>query len=178
MTRSRAIKSLAFVVISVTYTQCWINSKTNDTTVGGLYRTTADPKDAAFLTHDACTAWCDSRQESFDWSAFSQQFSAWLLPWLALVSQLPFGAESNLDNLISSTFPSRDHQYLLPIFLPPRTSRPHCRVSHPRSILTRSHSPQHSLGLQAFLGYQPPRSPEDCQGPCLPPTGSTAYDHP
>ena len=29
------------------------------------------------------------------------QFSSWLLPWLALVSQLPFGANDKLDNLDS-----------------------------------------------------------------------------
>ncbi|KAE9382354.1 hypothetical protein BT96DRAFT_298587, partial [Gymnopus androsaceus JB14] len=34
-------------------------------------------------------------------SDFSNQFSAWLLPWLALLSQLPFGANDNLENLIS-----------------------------------------------------------------------------
>ena len=33
---------------------------------------------------------------------FSQQFGSWLLPWLALVSQLPFGANDNLDNLIAT----------------------------------------------------------------------------
>ena len=32
---------------------------------------------------------------------FSQQFSSWLLPWLALLSQLPFGANDKLDNLES-----------------------------------------------------------------------------
>jgi hypothetical protein len=35
------------------------------------------------------------------WSIFSQQFSSWLLPWLALVSQLPFGSNDKLDNLDS-----------------------------------------------------------------------------
>jgi len=32
---------------------------------------------------------------------FTQQFAAWMLPWLALLSQLPFGAESKLDDLVS-----------------------------------------------------------------------------
>jgi hypothetical protein len=30
-----------------------------------------------------------------------QKFSAWLLPWLALLSQLPFGATHRLDNFVS-----------------------------------------------------------------------------
>ena len=178
MTRSRAIKSLAFVVLSVTYTQCWMNSKANDTTVDRFNRNLTDYEHAFALIYQPCTSCSGSERESFDWATFSQQFSAWLLPWLALISQLPFGAESNLDNLISSMFPSRDHQCILPSFLLPCTSRPHCRVSHPCSILARPYSPQHSLGLQSFLSNQPPQSPEDCQGCCLPPTGSTAYNHP
>ena len=155
MTRSRAIKSLAFVVLSVTYTQCWISSKPNAITVGGVAyggKGLTDPEDAVGFTYKACTTWCGSGQEPFDWPAFSQQFSAWLLPWLALVCQLPFSAENNLDNLISSTFTSRDYQYFLLILLP-CTSRSHYRVPRPRSIFPRSHSPQHSLGLQAFLGH-------------------------
>ena len=35
------------------------------------------------------------------WAVFSQQFSAWLLPWLALVSQLPFGANDKFDNFVA-----------------------------------------------------------------------------
>jgi len=32
---------------------------------------------------------------------FSQEVGVWLVPWLALVSQLPFGANDKVDNLIS-----------------------------------------------------------------------------
>ncbi|KAF8798505.1 hypothetical protein BYT27DRAFT_7228331 [Phlegmacium glaucopus] len=44
---------------------------------------------------------CRGGQEPFNWAIFSQQFTAWLLPWLAFVSQLPFGANDKLDNLHS-----------------------------------------------------------------------------
>ncbi|KAJ7279151.1 hypothetical protein C8J57DRAFT_1434228 [Mycena rebaudengoi] len=37
---------------------------------------------------------------TLQWNLFSQRFCAWLLPYLALVSQLPFGA-SKIDNLMS-----------------------------------------------------------------------------
>lgn len=40
-------------------------------------------------------------QEEFNWEEFSRQFSSWLLPWLALLSQLPYGAELRMDNLMS-----------------------------------------------------------------------------
>ncbi|KAF8996056.1 hypothetical protein BDQ17DRAFT_1365030 [Cyathus striatus] len=40
-------------------------------------------------------------QEPFQWSTFSQEFGSWLLPWLALISQLPFGTNDKLINLES-----------------------------------------------------------------------------
>jgi len=56
---------------------------------------------ATAITYGLCISACGSGQEPFDWIVFSHQFSAWLLPWLALVSQLPFGANDKLDNIIS-----------------------------------------------------------------------------
>lgn len=60
-----------------------------------------DVSNATSITYDLCVHACGGGQEPFQWSIFSQQFSAWLLPWLALVSQLPFGANDKLDNLDS-----------------------------------------------------------------------------
>ena len=48
-----------------------------------------------------CLKACGGAQEPFNWAGFSQQFGAWLLPWLALISQLPFGANDKADNLES-----------------------------------------------------------------------------
>jgi hypothetical protein len=56
---------------------------------------------ATAITYDLCVSQCGAGQEPFQWTVFSQQFSSWLLPWLALVSQLPFGANDKLDNLES-----------------------------------------------------------------------------
>ncbi|KAG6862904.1 hypothetical protein C0991_009554, partial [Blastosporella zonata] len=56
---------------------------------------------ATAITYELCVRACGSGPEPFQWSVFSQEFSSWLLPWLALVSQLPFGSEDKLDNLIS-----------------------------------------------------------------------------
>ncbi|KAG6906054.1 hypothetical protein DXG01_016115 [Tephrocybe rancida] len=56
---------------------------------------------ATAITYELCTRACGSAPEPFQWSVFSQEFSSWLLPWLALVSQLPFGSEDKLDNLTS-----------------------------------------------------------------------------
>ncbi|KIJ64186.1 hypothetical protein HYDPIDRAFT_181885 [Hydnomerulius pinastri MD-312] len=57
---------------------------------------------ATAVTIDACYSQCGTGQESFDWAVFSQDFAAWLLPYLALISQLPFGARHQVDNLMSA----------------------------------------------------------------------------
>lgn len=167
MTRSSGIKSLAFLsflILSVAartnFTQCLIDFKDSNVTNGGTDyhgRPVANSSDAVGLTYEACTRWCGYGQEPFDWSVFSQQFSAWLLPWLALISQLPFGAENGLDNLISGKSPpAPTYQFIPPISSPSYTSHPHYWVPYPRSLLTRSLSHQRSLGLQPFLRHQLP----------------------
>ena len=112
--RSDGIKSFAFLCLfflsaaATNFTQCLVNFRDSNATEGGTNYfgdPVTDPKDAVALTYNACIDWCGRGWETFHWSVFSQQFSAWLLPWLALISQLPFGAESKLDNLISGGFP-------------------------------------------------------------------------
>ncbi|KAF7324974.1 hypothetical protein MKEN_00539800 [Mycena kentingensis (nom. inval.)] len=55
--------------------------------------------EATALSYELCIVACGSGPEAFVWKNFSEQFSAWLLPYLALMSQLPFGAGSKLNNL-------------------------------------------------------------------------------
>ncbi|KAJ7471320.1 hypothetical protein B0H11DRAFT_2041263, partial [Mycena galericulata] len=56
---------------------------------------------ATSITYDLCLSACGSGPEPFVWNIFSQQFSAWLLPYLALIAQLPFGANDKLDNVVA-----------------------------------------------------------------------------
>ena len=56
---------------------------------------------ATAITYDLCVSQCGTFQEPFQWTVFSKQFMSWLLPWLALLLQLPFGANDKLDNLES-----------------------------------------------------------------------------
>lgn len=53
------------------------------------------------LTLHACETYCGKDRSHFEWYTFSQEFSSWLLPWLALSAQLPFGATSRLDNALA-----------------------------------------------------------------------------
>ncbi|KAJ7698867.1 hypothetical protein B0H16DRAFT_1668837 [Mycena metata] len=73
-------------------------------TIGGTDnsgRPVSNISQATALTYDLCLRACGSGPERFNWNIFSQQFTAWLLPSLALASQLPFGARTRLDNLVS-----------------------------------------------------------------------------
>ena len=58
---------------------------------------------ATAISYFDCVEFCPGGmgQEPFSWSMFTQQFAAWMLPWIALLSQLPFGAESKWDDLMS-----------------------------------------------------------------------------
>lgn len=58
---------------------------------------------ATAISYQDCIDFCPggAGQEPFSWSMFSRQTTAWLLPWLALLSQLPFGAMDRVDNFMS-----------------------------------------------------------------------------
>ena len=124
MTRPTKIESFvllslffASVASQANFTECLDTFRASGNVTGGtdwFGRPVNNSKDAVALTYETCNSLCGSGQAAFDWSIFSQQFSAWLLPWLALVSQLPFGAESLFDNLISGEFPvACAHRYVI-----------------------------------------------------------------
>ncbi|KAG2110070.1 hypothetical protein BD769DRAFT_98125 [Suillus cothurnatus] len=62
----------------------------------------SDIMSAAGFTYETCLAHCGSGTQNPTWANISQQFGAWLLPYLALISQLPFGARHRVDNLMSA----------------------------------------------------------------------------
>ena len=95
--------SFSSLVSAVNLTQCLASLKADPNAVGGVdYRgNPTSPGEAVGLTYSTCMTRCGSGPESFRWRDFSQLFTSWLLPWLALISQLPFGARYPLDDLIS-----------------------------------------------------------------------------
>ncbi|KZV73315.1 hypothetical protein PENSPDRAFT_603094 [Peniophora sp. CONT] len=56
---------------------------------------------ATAIPYDFCVKECGAAPVPFDWTTFSTNFSTWLLPWLALVSQLPFGSQFRHQNVLS-----------------------------------------------------------------------------
>ncbi|KAJ7267890.1 hypothetical protein C8J57DRAFT_1614058, partial [Mycena rebaudengoi] len=57
-----------------------------------------DVSDLAGMTYQMCVAQCGTAPMAFDFAAFSTQFNSFMLPFLALTAQLPFGAMSRADN--------------------------------------------------------------------------------
>ncbi|KAG1867098.1 hypothetical protein C8R48DRAFT_772290 [Suillus tomentosus] len=97
------------VVAAANFSQCLNNIVLNAISTQDLYgllNNTGYPvlnvSDATVITYSMCKSWCGTGQEGFQWPEFSQEFSAWLLPNIALISQLPFGAQYRLDNLMSA----------------------------------------------------------------------------
>lgn len=46
------------------------------------------------ISYEQCLSECGSGMGGIDWQDFSQNFGAWFLPWISLMFQIPFGAES------------------------------------------------------------------------------------
>jgi hypothetical protein len=93
--------------VATNYTKCLIEAQNVTNTsqlIDGLvddYGHRATASNATGFTYSYCVSQCGSTPEAFNWTSFSQQFSSWLLPWLALISQLPFGANEPLSNLMA-----------------------------------------------------------------------------
>ena len=51
------------------------------------------PAPALQLSYRQCVEQCGGGIGDVNWEAFSQSFGAWFLPWIALMFQIPFGAE-------------------------------------------------------------------------------------
>ena len=126
------------LVAAANFTQCLQDFIKDPNAVGGVDSKgqPTSPAEAVGLTYEACTARCRTGPETFNWRTFAQLFSAWLLPWLALISQLPFGSGNYVDDFISGYFS-------FPFIT---DSIAHLRKFHTRSVVI-------SLGSPALVAY-------------------------
>ncbi|EJD38896.1 hypothetical protein AURDEDRAFT_116328 [Auricularia subglabra TFB-10046 SS5] len=90
---------------SADFGQCIADVRVNKFGSSGVLDFYGNPvsnvSNAQGLTLPACEAYCGTSHAQFQWFTFSQEFSSWLLPWLALSSQLPFGGTSRLENALA-----------------------------------------------------------------------------
>nr|GAT60604.1 predicted protein [Mycena chlorophos] len=95
----------AFAVVhAVDFEACLVQVKNGSFGTEGGRDNKGNPvaiENATAITYELCARACGSGPAPFVWQIFSQQFSAWLLPFLALVAQLPFGARDPYDNVVS-----------------------------------------------------------------------------
>ena len=103
------------LVAAANFTQCLQDFINDPNAVGGVDSKgqPTSPAEAVGLTYEACTARCGTGPETFNWRTFAQLFSAWLLPWLALISQLPFGSGNYVDDFISGKLSFHSSRTLL-----------------------------------------------------------------
>ncbi|KAG2085394.1 uncharacterized protein F5147DRAFT_644888 [Suillus discolor] len=96
---------------NINITDCFLNFRLNanqSLDPSGLVNgnggnvSSSDIMNAVGFTYQMCLSQCGSGTQNPTWSNISQQFGAWLLPYLALISQLPFGARHRVDNLMSA----------------------------------------------------------------------------
>lgn len=59
------------------------------------------PNDAWGISVEECFRTCDNIASTFRFDDFSASFTNWLLPWLALVAQLPFETDGPFNDLMS-----------------------------------------------------------------------------
>jgi hypothetical protein len=88
--------------------QCFIDITTNANLTNNLVGLldgngypVSNISDATAISYSLCTSVCGDVRD-FQWPALSQDFSSWLLPYLALISQLPFGAQYRFDDFMSA----------------------------------------------------------------------------
>ncbi|EIW75018.1 hypothetical protein CONPUDRAFT_66805 [Coniophora puteana RWD-64-598 SS2] len=72
-----------------------------DSNGGNVSLADVNSPDVTAMDYNTCVTVCGTENEAFVWSDFVQRVLEWLLPYLSLCSQLPFGAKYNTDNLMS-----------------------------------------------------------------------------
>jgi len=93
-------------LINLTNGQLRLTNNLNDSTPIGLGYDglpTLNDSAATAISYLNCVAYCPGGDtpEPVKWNTVVQLFSSWLLPWLALMSQLPYGAAQIRDNIMA-----------------------------------------------------------------------------
>ena len=94
---------LSSLVTAVDFGQCFEDFQNDPNATGGVdsQGRPTSPVEAVGLTYLACTERCGSGGGNFGWNEFARSLSTWVLPWLALISRLPFGSGDYMDDITS-----------------------------------------------------------------------------
>lgn len=65
---------------------------------------TTDPPPQLRVSREQCLAVCGTGMGDINWPGFAQNFGAWLLPWITLMFQIPFGGECKSPQYSASVF--------------------------------------------------------------------------
>ena len=141
----------SLVAAAANFTRCLEIFKENPNATGGVdaHGRDVSAAQAVGLKYETCTQLCGRTAEKFSWRQFAQLFNSWLLPWFALVSQLPFGSTNHIDDFVSG-WPSF---YLIAGLITHSRTPPHSISFHERwvprfsRILPHGHLFQRSHGL-------------------------------
>ena len=92
------------------YSQCAIDANETYTRAPNktfLYdqfgKPTSNASEAWGISYESCKHLCRAPENGhfYDWNFLSQGVTSWVLPWLALTAQLPFGAKDKKSNLMA-----------------------------------------------------------------------------
>ena len=107
-----------------------------------------EPPPPFSLSYERCLVECGSGLGDINWKGFSQTFGAWLLPWIALMFQMPFGAKGESCNFLACGLrltylhrPIGRHPFLLH----------HDRFTRPCCLLPPNRASQHTMALQSVF---------------------------
>ena len=82
--------------------KCGANLQQQASAAWNATHDSSEPPPPFSLTYEQCLVECGPGLGDIDWGDFSQTFSTWLLPWIALMFQIPFGGEGELCTLPGS----------------------------------------------------------------------------
>ncbi|KAK0451451.1 hypothetical protein EV421DRAFT_2031250 [Armillaria borealis] len=87
---------------SINFSQCSADIQSGKYGVDGVLDNDGLPmstyENTTTVTLELCYRACGRGSEPISFLAFAQESGAWLVPWLALLSQLPFGAKDLFEN--------------------------------------------------------------------------------
>jgi hypothetical protein len=82
------------------FTQCFGDVQCPPSGGADVRGNPASVSGAVGVSRDLRKRACGPEQKAFNLISFCQKFTSFLLPWLALISVLPFGASDGVDNFL------------------------------------------------------------------------------